>query len=214
MLLLDNLAFRYTPASTNYQFSLTLPAGKIATVHGKSGSGKSTLLDLIAGFLQPVSGQLLWNQQSFAHLRPKDRPVTFVFQRNNLFEHRSALDNVLVGIDPSLPKQGANYQSAVGALTRVGLSHQINQRVSTLSGGQQQRVALARASLRNKGLLLLDEPFSALDPSTRTDMLTLVKRLATEQNNAVIMVTHDQRDADAIADQRYQITEASLTAFT
>ncbi|MEM7255802.1 MAG: ATP-binding cassette domain-containing protein [Pseudomonadota bacterium] len=210
MLLLDNLVFQYTPDTPTYRFSLSLAAGDIATVHGLSGSGKSTLLDLIAGFLQPSSGELLWHRESFTGKRPKDRPVTFVFQRNNLFEHRSAIDNVLIGIDPTLKKHGQNYQQAVNALGTVGLSNHVNQRVSTLSGGQQQRVALARASLRNKGILLLDEPFSALDPSTRHDMLLLVQQLAAAQNNAVIMVTHDQRDADAIASHRYRIQQGEL----
>jgi thiamine transport system ATP-binding protein len=210
MLQLDKLAFRYTPQTPSYQFSLTVAAGHIATIHGKSGSGKSTLLDLIAGFLVARSGTLSWQGKSFLHLRPKDRPVTFVFQRNNLFEHRSAIENVLVGIDPTLPRRGSNYESARSALEQVGLGGHIMQRVSTLSGGQQQRVAIARASLRNKGIILLDEPFSALDPETRTDMLRLVQHIARHQQSALIMVTHDQRDADIIADHRYQLQDGEL----
>lgn len=210
MLQLDNITFRHTSQAEVYRFTMALPAGKIATVHGNSGSGKSTLLDLIAGFLIPHSGNLLWQGRSFLHQRPQDRPITIVFQRNNLFEHRSALDNVLVGIDPSLPRQGTAYQKACTALKKVGLTNHLTQRVSTLSGGQQQRVAIARASIRNRGVVLLDEPFSALDQVTRLEMLDLVKQVAREQQSAMIMVTHDQRDADIIADHRYFLRDGKL----
>ena len=210
MLNLDNIVFRYTEDTSPYRFSLNLERGEIATVHGRSGSGKSTLLDLIAGFQRPASGEIYWCGQAFTHLAPKLRPVTSVFQRNNLFEHRTALDNVLVGINPSLPKHGADVSRAIQALADVGLEKQTYQRASTLSGGQQQRVAIARVSLRDKGVVLLDEPFSALDPQTRGDMLTLVEALAQDQDSTIIMVTHDQRDADAIADIQFELIDGEL----
>lgn len=210
MLKLDNVVFSYTANTNPYHFSLTLDRGEIATVHGRSGSGKSTLLDLIAGFLHPASGEFYWCGQAFTHFAPSLRPVTSVFQRNNLFEHRTALDNVLVGINPSLPKHGVDVNRAIQALADVGLEKQTYQRASTLSGGQQQRVAIARVSLRNKGIVLLDEPFSALDPQTRSDMLTLVKALARNQDSAIVMVTHDQRDADAIADVQFDLIDGEL----
>ncbi len=210
MLKVDHIVFSYEPQVSPYRFSLALNRGEIATLHGRSGSGKSTLLDLIAGFQRPVSGEMTWCDQVFTHLPPKQRPVTSVFQRNNLFEHRTALDNVLVGINPSLPKRGADVDNAIQALADVGLANQTYQRASTLSGGQQQRVAIARVSLRKKGIVLLDEPFSALDPQTRTEMLALVKALARKQNSTIIMVTHDQRDADAIADVQLEIVNGEL----
>jgi thiamine transport system ATP-binding protein len=212
MLLLDNIVFSYKANTNQYRFSLELARGKIATVHGRSGSGKSTLLDLIAGFLQPQGGAMYWRGNAFTGQPPNLRPVTTIFQRNNLFEHRSALDNVVVGVDPSLPKQGENVDRAIEALKYVGLEKQIHQRAVTLSGGQQQRVAIARVILRRQGIVLLDEPFSALDPQTRNDMLALIKTLATEQQSAVIMVTHDQRDADAIADSQFLLHNGELTA--
>ena len=211
MLLIDNIVFSYKANTDQYRFALELARGKIATVHGRSGSGKSTLLDLIAGFLQPQSGEMYWRSTAFTNQPPNRRPVTTIFQRNNLFEHRSALDNVVVGVDRSLPKQGEAVDRAIEALRFVGLEKQIYQRAITLSGGQQQRVAIARVMLRKHGIVLLDEPFSALDPQTRQDMLALIKALATEQQSAVIMVTHDQRDADAIADSQFLLHNGELT---
>lgn len=210
MLKLDAVQFQYNRDSELYDFSLQVPPGTITCVSGRSGSGKSTLLDLIAGFQLPSSGTLWWSDSNFTQLPPDKRPVTTVFQRNNLFEHRNAIDNVVVGINPKIPKHGKDSELAKAALDSVGLSEFTHTRVSKLSGGQQQRVAIARAILRQSKVILLDEPFSALDQQTRQSMLTLVRSLATEQQRAIIMVTHDLRDADAIADNHFVIENQQL----
>lgn len=210
MLRLESVRFRYPGSDTSYDFSMQVAAGKITCISGRSGSGKSTLLDLIAGFLKPVDGNLMWRDINFTQLSPDKRPVTTVFQQHNLFEHRNALDNVVVGINPKIPKKGRDAELAASALKSVGLQDFIQTRVSLLSGGQQQRVAIARAILRDTGVILLDEPFSALDQETRADMLQLVRTLATEKARAVIMVTHDLRDCAAIADSHYEIEHGQL----
>ena len=210
MLRIDSVRFRYKNSDTLYNFSLQVAAGEITCISGRSGSGKSTLLDLIAGFLAPLDGALLWKDKPFTHLPPNQRPVTTVFQHHTLFEHRSALDNVVVGVNPKLPKQGPDVALATAALNRVGLADYINTRVDLLSGGQQQRVAIARAVLRDTGVILLDEPFSALDQETRSEMLELVSTLATEKARAVIMVTHDLRDCEAIADSHHVVENGLL----
>lgn len=210
MLRLENVCFRYTNDDITYDFSMQVAAGKVTCISGRSGSGKSTLLDLIAGFLQPLKGSLSWHDNNFTQLSPDKRPVTTVFQQDNLFEHRNALDNVLVGINPKLPREGQDVDRATKALESVGLQDYIHTRVSLLSGGQQQRVAIARAILRDSSIILLDEPFSALDQTTRSEMLSLVRDLATENARAVIMVTHDLRDCEAIADSHYEINQGRL----
>ena len=210
MLKLENVRFRYSGSDTRYDFSMQVAAGEITCISGRSGSGKSTLLDLIAGFQQPVDGNLMWRDINFTQLPPDKRPVTTVFQQHNLFEHRDALDNVVVGINPKIPKKGRDAELAESALVSVGLQDFIHTRVNLLSGGQQQRVAIARAILRDAGVILLDEPFSALDQETRADMLQLVRTLATEKARAVIMVTHDLRDCEAIADSHYEIEHGQL----
>ena len=210
MLKLDAVAFQYLPDTPKYHFSMQIDAGSIACVSGRSGSGKSTLLDLIAGFQIPSSGDLWWSELNLTTLAPDKRPVTTVFQRNNLFEHRNAIDNVVVGINPSVPKRGEEVDKAQAALKSVGLQDFAHTRVSLLSGGQQQRVAIARAILRESKIILLDEPFSALDPQTRGDMLTLVRELATKQQCAMVLVTHDLRDCEAIADKHYVLENGRI----
>lgn len=211
MLTLDNLTFRYNKQSAAYQFSLTAEKSTITAISGRSGSGKSTLLDLIAGFQLPESGSLYWNKQDITHLSPDKRPVTTLFQQNNLFEHRTALDNVVVGINPAIPASGDEVNRAKQALDSVGLNNYHMQRVSKLSGGQRQRVAIARALIRNRGIVLLDEPLSALDQQTRLEMLSLIRDLADQQQYAVIMVTHDLADSEKITDKHYVVAEGRLT---
>lgn len=211
MLTLDNLTFRYNKQSAAYQFSLTAEKSTITAISGRSGSGKSTLLDLIAGFQLPETGSLYWNKQDITHLPPDKRPVTTLFQQNNLFEHRTALDNVVVGINPAIPASGDEVNRAKQALDSVGLNNYHMQRVSKLSGGQRQRVAIARALIRNRGIVLLDEPLSALDQQTRLEMLSLIRDLADQQQYAVIMVTHDLADSEKITDKHYVVAEGRLT---
>ena len=210
MLRLDTVQFQYQGSDERYQFSMSVAAGEVTCVSGRSGSGKSTLLDLIAGFLMPLHGELWWNNKNFTLLAPDKRPVTTVFQHNNLFEHRNAVDNVVVGINPKVPRRGNDVERAKAALQSVGLEKYYDTRVNLLSGGQQQRVAIARAMLRDSKVILLDEPFSALDPQTRSEMLTLVRQLATNTERAIVMVTHDLRDCEAIADSHHVIDDGQL----
>lgn len=211
MLIIDHLTFRHDKHSLLYDFSLSAEKSTITAISGRSGSGKSTLLDLIAGFQQPASGGLTWNQQNIAHLPPAQRPVTTLFQNNNLFEHRTTLDNVVVGINPSIPASGEDVDKAQHALDSVGLSGYATQRVNKLSGGQRQRVAIARALIGDRGIVLLDEPLSALDQQTRLEMLPLIRGLADKRQYALIMVTHDLADSEAIADHHYEIDNGKLT---
>ena len=212
MLRLESVRFQYRGSDEHYEFTLNVAAGEITCISGRSGSGKSTLLDLIAGFLMPSQGQFRWSDNNFTAQAPDKRPVTTVFQHNNLFEHRNAVDNVVVGINPKVPKHGEDVERAKTALSSVGLEDFYHTRVSLLSGGQQQRVAIARAILRDSQVILLDEPFSALDPQTRSEMLTLVRQLATDKQRTIVMVTHDLRDCEAIADSHYAIENGRLIA--
>ncbi|MGI9373685.1 MAG: ATP-binding cassette domain-containing protein, partial [Hyphomicrobiales bacterium] len=161
MLLLDGLTFQHAGVDTHpYKFSMQCAAGEVCGIMGQSGSGKSTLLDLISGFLLPANGKLLWNDQNLINLAPEDRPVTFLFQHNNLFDHISAIDNVAIGINPSLKLNPEEIEKAEDALLNVGLSGFSHRIAAKLSGGEQQRVALARALVRDKPVILLDEPFA------------------------------------------------------
>lgn len=203
MLALDAVRFSYT-AAPGYDFTMEAPAGEVTAVRGASGSGKSTLLDLIAGFLEPSSGTIRIDGQTVNGLPPESRPVSILFQSETLFEHLSAARNVALGLrhpDPGRVR---------AALAEVGLAELSAQTAATLSGGQKQRVALARTLLRDKPVLLLDEPFSALDDETRAAARELVKSLTQKHKWATVLVTHHADDISAIADRVYRLEFGSL----
>jgi thiamine transport system ATP-binding protein len=203
MLALEDVAFAY-PGGAPYRLAMTAEAGQVTAIRGQSGAGKSTLLDLIAGFLRPQSGIVRVDGQDITALPPELRPVSILFQSETLFEHLGAARNVALG----LPK--ADAQRVASALAEVGLPDVGAQRAATLSGGQKQRVALARTLLRNQPVLLLDEPFSALDDETRATTRSLVQSLTQKQKWATMLVTHHADDIAAIADKTYRLENGIL----
>ncbi len=174
----------------------TIDEPGITAVIGPSGAGKSTLLAAIGGFLAPDAGRILWNATDLTPLPPGQRPVTTLFQDNNLFPHLTVIQNVGLGLSPALRLSDRDRASIASVLDRVGLSGLADRKPAQLSGGQQSRVALARALARNRPVVLLDEPFSALGPGLRNEMLDLV---AATLAGTVLMVTHDPADALRIA---------------
>ena len=200
MLEVKNVAFSYagTPPS-EFVFNLTVNRGEIAVVSGRSGAGKSTLLNLIAGFLTPDQGQIIWQGQDLAGTVPADRPLSMIFQNDNLFDHLTCRSNVALGLRPSLSLSKAEWQAVDAAMDELGILAVQRRLPRAISGGQQQRVALARALIRavsqNRQLLLFDEPFSALDPDTRGDCIDRVKHLVASKNMAALVVSHNPDDA-------------------
>lgn len=203
MLALESVTFGYgaTPA---YDFTMAALPGEVTAIRGASGSGKSTLLDLIAGFLQPASGTITIDGAMVNALPPEQRPVSILFQTETLFEHLSAARNVTLGLPRPDPARVA------ASLVELGLGDRAHQRAATLSGGQKQRVALARTLLRDKPVLLLDEPFSALDDETRAATRSLVQSLTRKQKWATVLVTHHADDISAIADRVYRLEDGKL----
>ena len=180
---------------------LSVPQGARVALIGPSGAGKSTLLLAIAGFVPVAKGHILILGQDQAQLSPGDRPLSILFQDQNLFPHLNVMQNLGLGLDPSLRLSAKQKTQVEQVLARVGLAGLGHRKPATLSGGQQGRVALARALLRARPLLLLDEPFAALGPALKAEMLELVTEVATETSSTVIMVTHDPQDAKQFADQ-------------
>ena len=193
-----NLALAYPGFSADY--SLRVEAGSLCALIGPSGGGKTTLLLAIAGFEAPVSGALRFAGADLLPLAPARRPVTVLFQENNLFPHLSAFDNAGLGISPGLRLTKAQRGRVMQALARVGLTEKVGRRPEELSGGERQRAALARALVREKPLLLLDEPFSGLDPGLRRGMLALVDDLRRETGMTVLMSLHTPEDMIGTAD--------------
>lgn len=179
----------------------TFLAGMTTAIIGPSGAGKSTLLDLIAGFVAPQGGRLLWEGRDLTPLPPSERPVTLVFQEHNLFGHLTAAQNVGLGLRPDLRLDAAGWDRVADALAAVGLRDMGPRRPAALSGGERSRVALARALLRHRPLLLLDEPFAALDPAMRADMADLLNGLRDETNSTMLFITHQEEDIRRLADR-------------
>lgn len=189
----------YSYHQERFEFDLCVNSGECLALMGPSGAGKSTLLSLVAGFIAPESGTIEIESQSVVHLEPYQRPLAMLFQEHNLFSHLTVQENIGLGLDPALKLSKAQKDQVSQAAEQVGLSDFIHRLPEQLSGGQRQRVALARCFVQPYKLWLLDEPFSALDPILRVEMLELVKKLATERNITVIMVTHHINDARTIA---------------
>ncbi len=165
-------------------------AGETLAVIGPSGAGKSTLLAAIAGFAPVVAGRVRVAGADVTGQPPAARPVTLLFQDNNLFPHLDAAANVGLGLRPDLRLSRDQRARVAAALDEVGLAGLGGRLPGALSGGQRSRVALARALLRRRPVLLLDEPFAALGPRQRREMLALVARIAGETGATVLMVTH------------------------
>ena len=199
MLTLEGLAA--TQGAFTLRADLTIKEGARVAVIGASGSGKSTLLNAIAGFLPLDTGAVMVNGAAIEHMLPGKRPLSIVFQDSNLFPHLTVAQNVGLGIKPGLRLSTAEQAQIEAALGQVGLTGFGARKPSALSGGQQSRVALARVLLRKRPLLLLDEPFAALGPALRHEMLALVAEIAEAQKLTVLMVTHDPGDAEALTDQ-------------
>ncbi|MET3661535.1 thiamine ABC transporter ATP-binding protein [Aquamicrobium ahrensii] len=193
----EKVRFSYGEAA--FEFDVAFRPGCITAVMGPSGSGKSTLLNLVAGFEMPASGRVLIGGRDVSADLPAARPVSMVFQENNLFAHLTVEQNVGLGRSASLRLNDADRVAVAGALERTGLGGKGKRLPRELSGGERQRVALARVLVRERPVLLLDEPFASLGPALREDMLDLVAALQKERGLTVLFVTHQPEDARRIS---------------
>ena len=185
---------------------------KRLAIIGPSGAGKSTLLAVIAGFLKPAEGSITWQGQDITNTSPSARPVAMLFQDGNLFPHLTVWQNAALGVHPGLRLTAADRARVEASLKRVGLAGYEQRKPSELSGGQQSRVALARVLLQDKALILLDEPFAALGPALKAEMLELVSEIAVERSATVLMVSHDPRDAEHLAEEVILVTDGQAQA--
>jgi thiamine transport system ATP-binding protein len=196
--------------SQDFAFDCTIPPGQITAITGPSGSGKSTFLNLVAGFETPDAGTINLAGTDVTQVHPAERPVSLVFQDNNLFAHLDLFTNIGLGISPSLKLSHEDKKSIAQALDRVGLAGFEKRLPPTLSGGEKQRAAFARALVRRKPVLLLDEPFAALDPGLRITMGGLLSELHRETGNTVLIVTHDPDDVRQLADHALFIDDGKI----
>src|SRR5512133_3709049 len=185
--------------------SLSIPSGELVALLGPSGSGKTTLLRIIAGLETPDAGRILFNGQDTTRSHVRERRVGFVLQHYALFKHMTVFDNVAFGLNvrPKLTRPSkAEIKDKVNELLRlVQLEVMGNRYPSQLSGGQRQRIALARALAVEPQVLLLDEPFGALDAQVRAELRRWLRRLHDEIHITSVFVTHDQEEALEVADR-------------
>lgn len=196
--------------------TFTAPPGITALV-GPSGAGKSVTLSTIAGLLRPsrgritIDGRVVADAEQGVHVRTQERGIGMVFQQAALLPHRTPLDNVAIAVHPPVDAAGragraGRRHDAAALLERVQAAHLGRAHTRTLSGGEQQRVALARAMAGRPRVLLLDEPFSALDIDTRRSLRSLVRSLVDDGGLTAVLVTHDADDISALADHVVRIT--------
>ncbi len=198
---IQNLTAEYETGVVLQDFSLSVREGEFLSLLGPSGCGKTTLMKSIAGILTPKSGRIFLDGQDITNLPIHRRGTTVVFQDMRLFPHKSVAENVAFPLKMQGISKAERLRCAEALLEKVRLDGFENRKPSELSGGQQQRVALARALAAQPRLLLLDEPFSALDENLREDMRNLVLQLKEEFQMTVILVTHDREEALSMSDR-------------
>jgi thiamine transport system ATP-binding protein len=210
MLVIENCRLTWPDFVADY--SLSVQAGHLCAVIGPSGGGKTTLLHMIAGFETPESGTLSLSGQNLLALPPAKRPVAIVFQDHNLFPHLNVEQNVGLGLRPSLRLADDEKLLIEETLESVGLEGFGSRRPGEMSGGQRQRVALARALVSGRPLILLDEPFSSLDPTLRRDMILLVDEMRRKRPVTILMTIHTPEDAADVVDQMAFVADGKVVA--
>jgi putative ABC transport system ATP-binding protein len=195
-----------------FDINLEIYPGQIVILTGPSGSGKTTLLTLIGALRTIQDGSLQVLGQELKGLNPNKlvqirKNIGFIFQAHNLFHSLTARQNVMMSTDLFSPK-GSNAKAAE-ILTQLGLGERIDYKPHALSGGQKQRVAIARALVNRPNLILADEPTAALDKKSGRDVVTLMQKMAKDENITILMVTHDNRILD-VADRIINLVDGNL----
>lgn len=206
-LTLEHLHYQRNNFSLNAH--LTLSAERRYLLHAPSGSGKSTFLDLLAGFLTPQKGHIYLNQTPITHQSVEQRPISYLFQHHNLFDHLSAQKNLQLA-HPNLSTEQLRQ-----ALEHVDLpTNYLKKYPNELSGGEQQRLALARTLLLNRPIILLDEPYAALDLATRLRIIDLTTSLQRQHQWLLIAVSHDRHDIERLDAQPLTIDNHHIITTT
>ena len=197
----DNVSKSFEDFQALRDVSIDVPEGCLTALLGPSGSGKSTLLRVIAGLERPDTGRVLISGQDATRLRPQDRGVGFVFQHYAAFKHMTVFNNIAFGLKIRKRDKRSIRDRVHELLDLVHLNGFADRYPSQLSGGQRQRMALARALAVEPNVMLLDEPFGALDAQVRKDLRIWLRRLHDEVHVTTVFVTHDQEEAMDVSEQ-------------
>ena len=197
MLQINELVFKW-PNSIQQEVNLKASAGEMVLIGGPSGIGKTTLFNVISGFYETVSGSVIFNDKNLLSKPPWKRPVSTMFQSDNLFPHLSVKQNLMLGIK--------NFSKDIeNQLHFLKIFSLINQKCSELSGGELQRVALIKTLSREKPIILLDEPFSALDEDMIKKASILIQEYTKRMNSITLIISHQDTSAYLAIDQRIQL---------
>ena len=208
MIKLENISVKLDNFRT--KFTVEINKGEWVGIIGQSGAGKSTFLNLIAGFAQPEEGSLLINNTEMRNLPASKRSISSLFQDNNLFPHLSVYQNIAIAIKPNLKLHDNEKKKIFEIIEYLNLSSKTHSSIGTLSGGERQRVALGRVMSSDKKILLLDEPFSQLDPNLRIEMLELIKKIREKKKITIIMAIHTPAEAINFVSRFLMIEEGKV----
>ena len=212
-MLLSARKFQIKNGDFAVQCDFNLRTGNHLSLFGPSGSGKSSVLLGLAGFLPVVSGDLIYDDKSISKLEPKDRPFDLLFQENNLFPHLSVAKNILLGLGTKVKMDSQSSQIVSDIIDLVGLRREKDRLPENISGGQRSRAAIARSLIRKKPILLLDEPFAALDFQLKNEILDLLIKISKKNNLSIILVSHDPRNVQYLGGDVVMFSENGQTNF-
>jgi putrescine transport system ATP-binding protein len=213
LLHVEGLSRRFGSEAVLSNVHLRLAAEQTMSVLGRSGSGKTTLLKIIAGLETCDSGRVLLEGADLGHVPPERRGIVYLYQEPLLFPHLNTFDNVAFGLRVRHLPVGEIRQRTTAMLAELGLTEHARKMPQQLSGGQRQRAAFGRALIVQPRLLLLDEPFGALDSETRSAMQALYRRVVREHRIATLFVTHDLKEAILVADRYAYVANGQLTQY-
>lgn len=199
MLELRNIVYHTT--SFTLRANLSIRRGEKVAVMGQSGAGKSTVLGLVGGFIAPDEGQIMFAGRDLTQEDPAARPCAILFQDSNLFPHLNLRENLRLAVSSTQKRNAQTDDQIALALDKVGLAGLEDRHPASLSGGQQSRAGIARVLLQDRPVLLMDEPFAALDPARKREMGALIAALCEELGLTLLLATHDFNDAERICDR-------------
>ena len=210
---LNNITKYFEESTALNDVSFNIKEGECLAVVGPSGSGKSTILRIIAGLLDPSSGEVFIDNKNMTYSKPKDRNLTFVFQNLALYPHLTVKQNIEFSIKKNMSKEKLTTHVETIA-NELDIFKHLNKRPHELSGGEQQRVALARSLATNADIILMDEPLASLDTSLKREITDLILRIKTEEKKTIIYVTHDHNEAMKLGDKILVLNDGEVEQFS